>query len=258
MPTYISLFEPKKKALAAGAVPLVIALDAPSKRAAESIALGKLFEAYPEGGDSFLSPKTVEDQPGAPRPAIGQFDEQFAAENEFDGKAWSPKAPEPEPEAQTGAVDLMSQPANVRIAAVVMYGDGDIDNSQLSLVVDMLNDDETPDDTGMRAVIDGLASVTQVGAMYPSAVYKLVSALFQQAGESMPSQEDVAAFAHSWVTNPSDRESLKLSGTATNVAVENDAPAESVHDDERGYPHTLDSLDYENLCSPSADGLRYL
>ncbi|MDC6118718.1 hypothetical protein PJX95_11710 [Serratia rubidaea] len=245
MPTYISLFEPKKKALAAGAVPLVIALDAPSKRAAESIALGKLFEAYPEGGDSFLAPKTVEDQPGAPRPAVGQFDEQFAAENEFDGKVWSPKATEPEPEAQTGAVDLMSQPANVRIAAVVIYGDGEIDNSQLSLVVDMLNDDETPDDTGMRAVIDGLVSVPKVGIMLPIGIYRLVSAIFQQAGESMPSQEDVAAFAHSWVTNPNDRENLKLSGTATNVAAENDAPAESVHDEERGYPHTLDSLDYE-------------
>ncbi|WP_273867530.1 hypothetical protein [Serratia odorifera] len=243
MPIYISLFEPKKKAQVNGAVPLVIALEAPSKRAAESIALGKLFEAYPEGGDNFFNPKTVEDQIGHPRPAVGQFDEQFAAENVFDGNVWTIK--EPEQEEPAGPIDLMDQPANVRIAAVVMYGDGEIDNSQLSLVVDMLNDEETPDDTGMRAVIDGLASVIQVGAMYPSAVYKLVSALFQQAGESMPSQEDVAAFAHSWVTNPFDRESLKLSGATTNVAAANDAPVESVHDEDRGYPHTLDSLDYE-------------
>ncbi len=162
MPIYISLFEPKKKAQVNGAVPLVIALEAPNKRAAESIATGKLYETYPEGGDNFFNPKTVEDQTGHPRPAVGQFDEKFAAENVFDGNAWTPK--EPEPELPAGPIDLMAQPANVRIDAVVMYGDAEIDNSQLSLVVDLLNDEETPDDTGMRAVINGLVSVPAVGA----------------------------------------------------------------------------------------------
>lgn len=215
MPIYISLFEPKKKALVNGAVALVIALEAPSKRAAESIALGKLFEAYPEGGDNFFNPKTVEDQPGHPRPAIGQFDEQFAAENVFDGSVWIAK--EPEPEVPAGPIDLMAQPANVRIAAVVMYGDGEIDNSQLSLVVDFINDEETPDDTGMRAVIDGLVSVPAVGAMYPAAVYKLVLALFKDDG-AMPSEKATATFAQAWVDNPSDRENLKL---ATSTSTEN-------------------------------------
>lgn len=219
MPIYISLFEPKKKALVNGAVALVIALEAPSKRAAESIALGKLFEAYPEGGDNFFNPKTVEDQTGHPRPAVGQFDEQFAAENVFDGSVWTPK--EPEPEVPAGPIDLMAQPANVRIAAVVMYGCGEIDNSQLSLVVDLLNDDETPDDTGMRAVIDGLVSVTAVGAMYPAAVYTLISALFEKAGDTMPSQQDTAAFAQSWVDKPSERENLTLASTSTSTSTEN-------------------------------------
>ncbi|HEJ7998375.1 TPA: hypothetical protein SMI16_003829, partial [Serratia liquefaciens] len=214
MPIYISLFEPKKKALVNGAVALVIALEAPSKRAAESIALGKLFEAYPEGGDNFFNPKTVEDQTGHPRPAVGQFDEQFAAENVFDGNVWTPK--EPEPEVPAGPIDLMSQPANVRIAAVVMYGDGEIDNSQLSLVVDFINDEETPDDTGMRAVIDGLVSVPAVGAMYPAAVYKLVLALFKDDG-AMPSEQATTAFAQAWVDNPSDRENLKLA-TSTSTS----------------------------------------
>lgn len=213
MPIYISLFEPKKKALTNGAVALVIALEAPSKRAAESIALGKLFEAYPEGGDNFFNPKTVEDQTGNPRPAVGQFDEQFAAENVFDGSKWKPK--EPEPEFPTGPVDLMSQPANVRITAVVMYGDGEIDNSQLSMAVDFINDEETPDDTGMRAVIDGLVSVTAVGAMSPDAVSRLISALFQCAGEAMPSQADTTAFAQAWVDKPGERENLTLASTST-------------------------------------------
>lgn len=213
MPIYISLFEPKKKALTNGAVALVIALEAPNKRVAESIATGKLYESYPEGGDNFFNAKTVEDQPGQPRPAVGQFDERFAAENVFDGSVWVPK--EPESEFPAGPVDLMSQPANVRITAVVMYGDGEIDNSQLSMAVDFINAEETPDDTGMRAVIDGLVSVTAVGAMSPEAVSRLISALFQCAGDAMPSQADTTAFAQAWVDKPSARETLTLASTST-------------------------------------------
>lgn len=219
MPIYISLFEPKKKAQVNGAVPLVIALEAPNKRAAESIATGKLYEAYPEGGDNFFNPKTVEDQTGHPRPAVGQFDEKFAAENVFDGNAWTPK--EPEPELPAGPIDLMAQPANVRIAAVVMYGDAEIDDSQLSLVVDLLNDEETPDDTGMRAVIDGLVSVPAVGAMYPASVYKLVSALFQNS-TAMPTEEATTAFAQAWVDKPDDRENLTQNSTSTSTSTSTD------------------------------------
>lgn len=219
MPIYISLFEPKKKAQVNGAVPLVIALEAPNKRAAESIATGKLYEAYPEGGDNFFNPKTVEDQTGHPRPAVGQFDEKFAAENVFDGSTWTPK--EPEPEVPTGPIDLMAQPANVRIAAVVMYGDAEIDDSQLSLVVDLLNDEETPDDTGMRAVIDGLVSVPAVGAMYPASVYKLVSALFQNT-TAMPTEEATTAFAQAWVDKPDDRENLTQNSTSTSTSTSTD------------------------------------
>ena len=212
MPIYISLFEPKKKAQVNGAVPLVIALEAPNKRAAESIATGKLYESYPEGGDNFFNPKTVEDQTGHPRPAVGQFDEKFAAENVFDGSTWTPK--EPEPEVPAGPIDLMAQPANVRIAAVVMYGDAEIDDSQLSLVVDLLNDEETPDDTGMRAVIDGLVSVPAVGAMYPASVYKLLSALFQNT-TAMPPEEATTAFAQALVDKPDDLENLTQNSTST-------------------------------------------
>ncbi|XYK68099.1 hypothetical protein ACSJL4_001922 [Serratia nematodiphila] len=219
MPIYISLFEPKKKALVNGAVALVIALDAPNKKAAEGIAIGKLYEKYPESVDNFFGAKTVEDQTGHPRPAIGQFDEKFAAENTFDGNAWTPK--EPEPEVPAGPVDLMAQPANVRIAAVVMYGDAEIDDSQLSLVVDLLNDEETPDDTGMRAVIDGLVSVPAVGAMYPASVYKLVSALFQNT-TAMPTEEATTAFAQAWVDKPDDRENLTQNSTSTSTSTSTD------------------------------------
>lgn len=218
MPTYIGLLEPKKHAQKNGAVTLVYALEAPNKKAAEGIIVGKLWEAYPAAGENFFNPKVVEDQPGCPRPALGVFDEQFAIENEFDvdGKCWVPREVEAPP---TGPVDLMKQPANVRIAAVVMYGEGEIDNGQLSLVVDMLDDEDTPDDTGMRAVIDALVSVTQVGAMYPSAVYRLVSAIFEQAGDAVPAEADVLAFAQEWVSNPNEREKIKL-GSHTSTSTE--------------------------------------
>lgn len=216
MAIHIVLFDPKKKAQANGAVPLVIALEAPNKKAAEGIAIGKLYEKYPESVDNFFNPKTVEDQPGHPRPPVGEFDEQFAQDNVFDGSVWTQK--EPETELPTGPVDLLAQPANVKIAAVVMYGDTEIDNSQLSLVVDLLNDDETPDDTGMRAVIDGLVAVEAVGAMHQAGIYNLITAIFDNAGDRMPSREDVNAFAQAWVDNPRDRESIKLNA---NVNVSN-------------------------------------
>ncbi len=215
MPIYISLFEPKKKAQVNGAVPLVIALEAPNKRAAESIATGKLYEAYPEGGDNFFNPKTVEDQTGHPRPAVGQFDEKFAAENTFDGNAWTPK--EPEPEVPAGPVDLMAQPADIRIAAVVMYCNTEIDNHQLSMAADFINDEDTPDDTGMRDLITGLQSVKAVDAMSPEAILRLAQAVIQSFGDDMPSHDDVVEFAQAWVDNPRDRENLTQTRTSNSV-----------------------------------------
>ncbi len=220
MPIYISLFEPKKKAQVNGAVPLVIALEAPNKRAAESIATGKLYESYPDGGDNFFNPKTVEDQTGHPRPAVGQFDEKFAAENVFDGNVWTPK--EPEPEVPAGPVDLMAQPADIRIAAVVMYCNTEIDNHQLSMAADFINDEETPDDTGMRDLITGLQSVKAVGAMSPEAILRLAQAVIQNFGDDMPSHDDVVEFAQAWVDNPRDRENLTQTSTSTSTSTSTD------------------------------------
>ncbi len=216
MPIYISLFEPKKKALVNGAVALVIALDAPNKKAAEGIAIGKLYEKYPESVDNFFGAKTVEDQTGHPRPAVGQFDEKFAAENTFDGNAWTPK--EPEPEVPAGPVDLMAQPADIRIAAVVMYCNTEIDNHQLSMAADFINDEETPDDTGMRDLITGMQSVKAVGAMSPEAILRLAQAVIQNFGDDMPSHDDVVEFAQAWVNNPRDRENLTQTSTSTGNA----------------------------------------
>ncbi len=59
-------------------MPLAIAIDAPNKKVAESIMVGKLWEFYPANGDNYFKPKIWEDSVGQPRPAVGQFDEQFA------------------------------------------------------------------------------------------------------------------------------------------------------------------------------------
>ncbi|MEC5626670.1 hypothetical protein [Serratia nevei] len=207
---------------------LVIALDAPNKKAAEGIAIGKLYEKYPESVDNFFGAKTVEDQTGHPRPAIGQFDEKFAAENTFDGNAWAPK--EPEPEVPAGPVDLMAQPADIRIAAVVMYCNTEIDNHQLSMAADFINDEETPDDTGMRDLITGLQSVKAVGAMSPEAILRLAQAVIQSFGDDMPSHDDVVEFAQAWVDNPRDRENLtQTSASADNTGGAADYNTLSMH-----------------------------
>ncbi|HFI9574645.1 TPA: hypothetical protein ACY4ZU_000264 [Yersinia enterocolitica] len=92
MTVFICLFEPKKAALKNGAIPLVIALEAINKKMASALAIGKLWEAYPAAGDNFADPKICEDTVGQPRPVVGEFDEQFAQDNTFDGKVWTPNA----------------------------------------------------------------------------------------------------------------------------------------------------------------------
>ncbi|CAI0830925.1 Uncharacterised protein [Serratia proteamaculans] len=72
--------------------------------------------------------------------------------------------------------------------------------------------------TGMRAVIDGLVSVTAVGAMSPDAVSRLITALFQRTGDAMPSQADTTAFAQAWVDKPGERENLTLTNTSTSTS----------------------------------------
>lgn len=89
MTIFNGLLEAKKGALKNGAIPaLAIAIDAPNKKVAENIIIGKLWEAYPDHGDNYFKPKIWEDAPGQPRPGVGEFDETFATEHSFDGEKW--------------------------------------------------------------------------------------------------------------------------------------------------------------------------
>ncbi|PVZ84836.1 hypothetical protein C9426_22030 [Serratia sp. S1B] len=219
MPVFVCLFEPKKSAQKNGAISLVYALEAPNKKVAESIVIGKLWEAYPAAGDNFFNPKVVEDQLGCPRPAVGIFDEQFAIDNEFDGTRWQPR--QVTEELPSGPIDLLSLPADIKIAAIGMYGLSEIDHGCLSLVHDFrdsLGDDDVPDDTGMRAVAKALLSVPAVGAMYPEKINSLYEAIYAHFNGEAPTEPGARRFANEWVNNPQDREKLVLNKTSADNA----------------------------------------
>lgn len=94
MTIYNCLFEPKKSAIKDGAVALAISIEAPNKKVAESIVIGKLWEHYPANGDNYFKPKIWEDSEGQPRPEVGKFDERFVQTNTFDGEKWIANKPD--------------------------------------------------------------------------------------------------------------------------------------------------------------------
>jgi hypothetical protein len=206
MSVYIGSLEPKKPAQKNGAVTLVYALDAPNKKAAESIIIAKLWEAYPAAGDNYFNPKVVEDQIGSPRPALGIFDEEFAIDNEFNGKNWQPRKIDSVP--LTGPIDLLKQHADVKIQAVALFGLADIDQDMLSTIIDILNDKDSPDESGMKDVVSVLISIPAVCAMSPEAINKLIEAIFVYFGDEVPTEPGIRRFTDEWVSNPRDREKL--------------------------------------------------
>ncbi|MFV9067750.1 hypothetical protein ABQ366_21090 [Serratia fonticola] len=220
MSIQIVKFEPSKKARNNGAIALVIAIEAPNKKAAEVMATGKLREAYPAAADNFLKPEIVEDQPGCPRPAVGVFDEQFAIDNELNSelKCWQPRAVEAPP---AGPVDLLKQPSKLKIAAVAMYGANEIDHSMLSLAQDLIDNDEPEDESGMLDIINGLNAVPAVGAMFPAAIETLIAAIINHFGEAVPTEAGAKDFAKKWVARPGAREKMvEDSSTSTSTSTE--------------------------------------
>lgn len=214
MKVHIVGFEPSKKAKNNGAITLVIALESPNKKAAEGIAIGKLWEAYPAAADNFNKPFIVEDQPGCPRPAIGVFDEQFAIDNEFDGKCWQPKVAEKPAEL----IDLMHLGDKERVVAVALFGLNPVDSHNLSVVRDYIdNPGETEDETGLAAIIDAMCSVSQVFKMHPDGINNLLLGTISHFENQEPSEEEIRQFVESWVSNPRERGSV---ATSTSTSTE--------------------------------------
>ncbi|HCT7446736.1 TPA: hypothetical protein OT746_004303 [Klebsiella variicola] len=253
MTIYNGLFEPKKSAIKdCGAVQLAIAVEAPNKKVAESIITGKLWESYPANGDNYFKPKLWEHEEGQPLPTVGQFDEQFARENTFDGEKWVANIRNGDvTELPTGdeVIDLMTVSPRERFAAVLLFSKLEMNGQLYSQVVDYLDDldnhDETmeEDDRFNFNVLCALHNNEQVKHMHVEGLNNLIQGIFSHFENQTPGKAAISQFVKRWLENPGKREemvpgqnsSLGTASTDFNVKI---AP-------KRGYKHTYATLDQE-------------
>lgn len=94
-----------------------------------------------------------------------------------------------------------------RVAYISMYGAEplEIDMEQLSNAIDMVSDDEAPED--MKALIHGLAGVPALKQMLPARLAVMIETMRAQM-PPFDSAEDVRKFADKWVAEPAKREEL--------------------------------------------------
>ncbi|MDH7247108.1 hypothetical protein QE606_17595 [Escherichia coli] len=253
MTIYNGLFEPKKSAIKdCGAVQLAIAVEAPNKKVAESIITGKLWESYPANGDNYFKPKLWEHVEGQPLPAVGQFDEQFARENTFDGEKWVANIRNgdvTELPAGDEVIDLMTVSPRERFAAVLLFSKLEMNGQLYSQVVDYLDDldnhDETmeEDDRFNFNVLCALHNNEPVKHMHVEGLNNLIQGIFSHFENQTPGKAAISQFVKRWLENPGKREemvpgqnsSLGTASTDSNVKI---AP-------KRGYKHTYATLGQE-------------
>ncbi|MGX4852424.1 hypothetical protein ACUYF9_17790 [Klebsiella quasipneumoniae] len=250
MTIYNGLFEPKKSAIKdCGAVQLAIAVDAPNKKVAESIMTGKLWESYPANGDNYFKPKLWEHQEGQPLPTVGQFDEQFAQENTFDGEKWVANSQDDgatELPAGDEVIDLMKVSPRERFAAVLLFSKLEITGQLYSQVVDYLDDldnhDESieEDDRFNFNVLCALHNNEPVKHMHVEGLNNLIHGIYSHFENQMPGKAAISQFVKRWLENPGKREEMVpgqnyAPSTDNNVKI---AP-------KRGYKHTYATLDQE-------------
>ncbi|OVZ89912.1 transcription termination factor [Yersinia frederiksenii] len=247
MTVFICLFEPKKAALKNGAIPLVIALEAMNKKMASALAIGKLWEAYPAAGDNFADPKVCEDSVGQPRPVVGEFDEQFAQDNTFDGKLWTPNAvplPDDEGEDDETSEDIATTPVDfnklgigAKVGSAILYGARDIDAHELSLVYDLINDDSPEPE--IYSIYMALTCIPAIGSMYQQSIKNLIDAINKKFPK-IPAFREVRNFAEKWVNEPSNRD--ELTGTKKVPRINTPDPDVPI---KRSFEHTYKTLDLE-------------
>jgi len=250
MTIYNGLFEPKKSAIKdCGAVQLAIAVEAPNKKVAESIITGKLWESYPANGDNYFKPKLWEHVEGQPVPAVGQFDEQFAQKNTFDGEKWVANIQDDgatELPAGDEVIDLMTVSPRERFAAVLLFSKLEITGQLYSQVVDYLDDldnhDESieEDDRFNFNVLCALHNNEPVKHMHVEGLNNLIHGIFSHFENQMPGKAAISQFVKRWLENPGKREEMVpgqnyAPSTDNNVKI---AP-------KRGYKHTYATLDQE-------------
>ncbi|EHI1981911.1 hypothetical protein J9U16_001646 [Salmonella enterica] len=252
MTIYNCLFEPKKSAIKDGAVALAISIEAPNKKVAESIVIGKLWEHYPENGDNYFKPKIWEDSEGQPRPEVGKFDERFVQTNTFDGEKWIANKPDTSVPGLPGSneiIDLMKLPARERFAAVLMFSNSPIDGVLYSQVLDYLdnlenNTEPFDDDDRMNSnILHALHNNEPVRHMHIEGLNNLIQAIFAKFEDQTPGKAAISQFIKRWLENPGKREEMVPSKTSSlntsdNIESPKVAPL-------RGYKHTYATLDQE-------------
>lgn len=254
MTIYNCLFEPKKSAIKDGAVALAISIEAPNKKVAESIIIGKLWEHYPANGDNYFKPKIWEDSEGQPRPDVGKFDEQFAKANTFDGEKWVTNESDtstPNLPANDEIIDLTKLPARERFIAVLMFSDSPIDGVLYSQVLDYLDNLENShepfddDDRLNSNILHALENNDPVRHMHVEGLNNLIQAIFAKFEDQTPGKATISQFIKRWLENPRKREEmLPDNSTPDDDSADNDtskvAPAPL-----REYKHTYATLDQE-------------
>ncbi|EAM7297106.1 hypothetical protein E4G60_05150 [Salmonella enterica] len=252
MTIYNCLFEPKKSAIKDGAVALAISIEAPNKKVAESIVIGKLWEHYPANGDNYFKPKIWEDSEDQPRPEVGKFDEQFAQANTFDGEKWIANKPDtsvPGLPSSDEIIDLMKLPARERFAAVLMFSNSPIDGVLYSQVLDYLDNLENntepfdDDDRINSNILHALHNNEPVRHMHIEGLNNLIQAIFTKFEDQTPGKAAISQFIKRWLENPGKREEMVPSKTSSlntsdNIESPKVAPL-------RGYKHTYATLDQE-------------
>ncbi|EAZ8339348.1 hypothetical protein C1C20_26635 [Salmonella enterica subsp. enterica serovar Gaminara] len=252
MTIYNCLFEPKKSAIKDGAVALAISIEAPNKKVAESIVIGKLWEHYPANGDNYFKPKIWEDSEGQPRPEVGKFDEQFAQTNTFDGEKWIANKPDtsvPGLPSSNEIIDLMKLPARERFAAVLMFSNSPIDGVLYSQVLDYLDNLENntepfdDDDRINSNILHALHNNEPVRHMHVEGLNNLIQAILAKFEDQTPGKAAISQFIKRWLENPGKSEEMLPSKTSSlntsdNIESPKVAPL-------RGYKHTYATLDQE-------------
>lgn len=258
MTIYHGLFEPKKSAIKdSGAVPLAIAIDAPNKKVAESIMVGKLWEFYPANGDNYFKPKIWEDSVGQPRPVVGQFDEQFAQENTFDGEKWVANNQNDDVTdlpAGDEIIDLMTISPGERFAAVLLFSTAQIDGNIYSQVVDYLDNlnnrdtDFEEEDRFNFNVLCALHNNEPVKHMHVEGLNNLIQGIFANFENQTPGKAAISQFVKRWLENPGKRDEILATGNKSSSLGANnsgdDAGSFTVAP-QRGYKHTYATLDQE-------------
>lgn len=252
MTIYNCLFEPKKSAIKDGAVALAISIEAPNKKVAESIVIGKLWEHYPANGDNYFKPKIWEDSEDQPRPKVGKFDEQFAQANTFDGEKWIANKPDtsvPGLPSSDEIIDLMKLPARERFAAVLMFSNSPIDGVLYSQVLDYLDNLENntepfdDDDRINSNILHALHNNEPVRHMHVEGLNNLIQAILAKFEDQTPGKAAISQFIKRWLENPGKHEEMVPSKTSSlntsdNIESPKVAPL-------RGYKHTYATLDQE-------------